>query len=113
MNVYEAGQDWELGGPMVLHSPWWLREHWGRLFEIETIEPRGFAGNHPSWGQHDHGVVVARKTERAASFEELTRVNPSEPREAIALLQEVEHLRAEVQSLRKERDQLLRERTTG
>src|SRR5262249_17727916 len=27
MNVYEAGQDWSLGGPMVLHSPWWIEEH--------------------------------------------------------------------------------------
>jgi len=27
MNAYEAGQDWARGGPMVLHSPWWIREH--------------------------------------------------------------------------------------
>ena len=34
MNVYEAGQDWSLGGPMVLHSPWWIEAHWGRLFDV-------------------------------------------------------------------------------
>jgi SAM-dependent methyltransferase len=34
MTVLNHGQDWELGGPTVFHSPWWLREHWGRAFEI-------------------------------------------------------------------------------
>ena len=39
MNVYLAGQSWELGGPMVLHSPWWIAEHWGRLFDVEQLKP--------------------------------------------------------------------------
>jgi hypothetical protein len=102
MNVYEAGQDWGVGGPMVLHSPWWLREHWGRLFEIDAIEPRRFVEATPSWGQHDHGVVVLRKVDKSVTFDELVRPNPDEPREAIALLHEVDHLRAEVANLRRE-----------
>ena len=103
MNVYEAGQDWDLGGPMVLHSPWWLREHWGRLFEVSELLPRGFAGDARSFGQHDHGAVVLRKTEKVSSFDELIRPARNEPREAIALLHEVDHLRAEVAALRQER----------
>jgi SAM-dependent methyltransferase len=106
MNVYEAGHAWQVGGPMVLHSPWWLREHWGRLFDVERIEPRGFANNAPSWGQHDHGVIVLQKTDKVVSFDDLVRPNPDEPREAIALLHEVNHLRAEVASFRQAVDRL-------
>ena len=31
------------GKPNVLHSEWWLREHWGRLFVFERLDPAGFA----------------------------------------------------------------------
>jgi SAM-dependent methyltransferase len=101
MAVYEEGQDWELGGPMVLHSPWWIEEHWGRLFEIERLMPAGFHANEASEG--NQGVVVMRKTDRAVGYEELVRLDPSEPREASALYHDVEHLRAEVARLRRNR----------
>jgi SAM-dependent methyltransferase len=56
---------WEAGGPAVLLAPWWVKEHWGRLFEIVTLEEAGFAERFwrgrkdPSWG--GQGVVLARK----------------------------------------------------
>jgi SAM-dependent methyltransferase len=101
MNVYEAGQSWELGGPMVLHSPWWIEAHWGRLFEIERLEPRSFFEREVEFPQDDHGVVVLRKTPaRAPTAGELKWLDPAEPREANALHHDVLHLRAEVASLR-------------
>ncbi len=30
----------EGSGPRVLHSPWWLRSHWGRAFEILSLRGR-------------------------------------------------------------------------
>jgi SAM-dependent methyltransferase len=30
----------DLGGPFVYHSEWWLREHWGRAFEVVFLERR-------------------------------------------------------------------------
>jgi SAM-dependent methyltransferase len=29
MNVLTADRGWDEGGPTVLLSPWWIREHWG------------------------------------------------------------------------------------
>jgi len=107
MNVYEAGQDWEVGGPMVLHSPWWIEAHWGRLFAIERLRPRGFLEGAAEPGQDDHGVAVLRKTPGTVSVEELERLDPAEEREATALHHDVLHLRAEVAALRAKADGFL------
>ncbi len=96
MNVYEEGQEWDLGGPMVLHSQWWIESHWGRLFEIIAFDPAASV----SIGDRQ-GVVVAQKTELTATFEELVALDPAEPREASALHHDVLHLRAEVAELRR------------
>lgn len=100
MNVYQAGQPWTLGGPMVLHSPWWIRAHWGRLFDVRLVRSRDFLDPGESAGQDNHGVVVLQKDERVVAAAELERVDPGEPNEAPALLHEVAHLRAEVTALR-------------
>lgn len=39
MNVLRHDQGWDLGGPMVLMSDWWVDEHWGRAFEILDRKP--------------------------------------------------------------------------
>jgi SAM-dependent methyltransferase len=102
MAVYESGQGWELGGPMVLHSPWWVREHWGRLFEVVDVRARGFFDDSGQRAQDDHGVAVLKKRSGPTSLTvpDLERANPSEPREASALQHDVLRLRAEVASLR-------------
>jgi SAM-dependent methyltransferase len=96
MSVYQEGQGWDLGGPMVLHSPWWIEEHWGRLFEIERLLPRGFDPRSPAPERDDHGAVVLRKASASLGAEELERIDPANPREAAALHREVQHLRAEL-----------------
>ena len=100
MNVYFEGLSWSQGGPMVLHSPWWIREHWGRLFSIERLEDSYFGSGEPGVGQDNHGIVLLRKTDRTVSYEDLIRINPDERRETSALYHEVQHLRKEVASLR-------------
>lgn len=99
MNVYECGQSWALGGPMVLHSPWWVREHWGRLFEVLEVRPRRFFEQGDSQ-LDDHGVAVVRKVGPAVSVAELERIDPAEVREVSALRHDLLHLRAEVAGLR-------------
>jgi SAM-dependent methyltransferase len=100
MTVLNHGQDWELGGPTVFHSPWWLREHWGRAFEIvemrEGIAPR------------EHGLVLLR---RRAGVEVtpalLEHVDAArEPREIDALRWQVRMLQREGAALRAARDAL-------
>jgi SAM-dependent methyltransferase len=99
MNVYECGQAWALGGPMVLHSPWWIREHWGRLFDVVDVRSRGLFEQSDSQ-MDDHGVAVLRKAGRSVSVAELERIDPSEEREVSALRHDLLHLRAEVAGLR-------------
>jgi SAM-dependent methyltransferase len=85
MNVLRPGNAWEHGGPMVLHSPWWLREHWGRAFEVLALDPLGFP---------PHGLIVLRRRGVPPSIDELERL-PSDPRELIALRHNVAQLEAE------------------
>jgi hypothetical protein len=96
MNVLRNGQSWDLGGPMVLHSPWWIREHWGRAFDVLELQPHGF-GTRPGDG---HGAVVLRRNDRKVTREDLERVNPGEPREASALRHNLDMVQAEVADLR-------------
>src|ERR671930_1887008 len=38
MNVIKKWNAWEEGGPIVFHSEWWIREHWGRAFDVVFLE---------------------------------------------------------------------------
>lgn len=39
MNVLRHDQSWDIGGPSVFMSDWWVREHWGRLFDVVASAP--------------------------------------------------------------------------
>jgi SAM-dependent methyltransferase len=92
MNVLFPFNSWDIGGPLVAHSEWWLRARWGRAFEIVDLRPGDPAGPPPLFGQ---GVVVLRKRAGRIAPDELERPEPEEPRELDAL-------RANVASLRRE-----------
>jgi SAM-dependent methyltransferase len=96
MNVIRYGQSWDLGGPMVLHSPWWIREHWGRGFEVLELKPHGFA-TRAGDGQ---GVVLLQKNDADVTREELERIDLADPREAAALRHNLDMVQAEVADLR-------------
>jgi SAM-dependent methyltransferase len=76
MNVLAYGVSWDEGGPMVMHSPWWIREHWGRAFEILDLRAR------TEWGE---GVVAMRRRDTNPTPEELERIDPRDEREVLAL----------------------------
>jgi SAM-dependent methyltransferase len=96
MNVIKYGQSWDLGGPMIVHSPWWIEEHWGRAFEILSLEPDGFGAK--PW--LDHGSVLMRRRDREIDAEELERIGERDPREPHALAHNVKQLHAEALELR-------------
>jgi SAM-dependent methyltransferase len=98
MNVVHYGQSWDLGGPQVFHSPWWLREHWGRAFEIVTLWESGF--NFPHRREAGQGAVVMRKKPVTLTTKDLERVNPEEPREITALQHNIEQLHFESKKFR-------------
>jgi len=86
MNVIRAGLDWDHGGPSVSHSEWWLRAHWGRAFEILSIDEKGLEGQ---------GLVVMRRRDVTLTTEELDRPEPDEPRELSAAIHQGRQLYAE------------------
>lgn len=87
MNVLHADRGWKQGGPIVLLSPWWIREHWGRAFEIERLDDGATGGT--------HGLVVARPKPNPPQASELERVDASEPREIEAMRHNIRQLRRE------------------
>jgi SAM-dependent methyltransferase len=91
----KPGRSWAVGGPDVYASEWWLREHWGRGFEIAAIRPAtdldAMAG---------HGWLVVRRDERPCVPVELARVDPGDPREVASLQLNVEILSEEARELR-------------
>jgi SAM-dependent methyltransferase len=93
MNVLGPSASWDVGGPLVVHSEWWLRAHWGRAFEIVHLGPGDPPGRPPLYGQ---GVLVMRKKPGAVTVEELEAYEPNEPRELTALRQNVLSLRREI-----------------
>ncbi|MBS1675764.1 MAG: class I SAM-dependent methyltransferase [Actinobacteria bacterium] len=96
MMVLAPGQAWSAGGPMVFHSPWWLRAHWGRAFDIVSLGESGFAVPDPDNGQ---GLVVMRRKDVQLRPEDLRRV-ADDPREAGALDHNVDRLMGELEALR-------------
>jgi SAM-dependent methyltransferase len=83
MAVVEHWHSWDRCGPMVFHSEWWIRAHWGRAFEVLKIRrPRPSGDGPPAmW----HTLVLARRRPVQLSPDELERPEPDEPRELEAL----------------------------
>jgi SAM-dependent methyltransferase len=101
MNVFKPGTPWDDGGPLIVHSEWWLHAHWGRAFEIAIAQRGDPAGGSPLFGQ---SIVVMRKRPVAVTREELERADAEEPRELAAARENVATLRTEVEELRSEND---------
>lgn len=100
-NFAMVGNPWPKGGPAVYHSPWWIRAHWGRLFEVENL--RDFEGTEFP----EHGVVLLRKDNRPPpSREDLLAPEPNEPREITALHKNVADLQKEVLAATDETERL-------
>jgi SAM-dependent methyltransferase len=97
-NDLHLGTPWSAGGPTVLHSPWWLRSHLGRAFEVVDLRP--YADAEQRWG---HGLICLRKRAgREAGLADLERPDPNEPRELSSLRHNVRQLRRELRHLRRE-----------
>ena len=77
MMVLRRDQGWELGGPMVLMSDWWIDEHWGRAFEVLQRTP-----------VHGQTWVLLRKRDVTISPEDLEAPG-DDRREALALQREL------------------------
>lgn len=88
---------WTLADAWIFHSEWWLREHWGRAFEVSEIvrPPRGDDGS----PQITHSYIAMRKRPVQLTRAELERPDPDEPRELAAVHTNFRLLRHEVDEL--------------
>lgn len=124
MHVEHFGSGFEDSwGPAVYLSEWWLRAHWGRAFEMESIEPEGFPSEEVDEpNRTGQGVAVLRKKPVAVTPEMLAAPS-SDARELEAALHSRElvyrelaitrqHLTAELQRLNAEAD-LVRQHPTA
>ena len=100
MLVLPTGPDLEFAN--VFHSPWWLRAHWGRAFEILLLDESGF-GTERGRG---HGVLLMRRRESDLEPAALERPEPGEPREAEAQAHAIEVLFDFGQRLRQRSERL-------
>jgi SAM-dependent methyltransferase len=104
MFTFREGQSWDLGGPMVMHSQWWIAEHWGRAFDVLRISPAGFS----QLGADglSQGIVALRKRDVELTPADLERIDPAEPREAPALARNLAYVQREVLDLREGLDRI-------
>jgi SAM-dependent methyltransferase len=91
MASFNFHQDWEIGGPSVLLAEWWVREHWGRAFEILQF------GHADDWVDHD--FVVMRRRDLVLSVEDLEAVDHRDAREYASLAFNLELLERQQQQL--------------
>jgi len=110
MNVLNYGRSWDKGGPTVFHSEWWLREHWGRAFDVDSVEEHGVMLG-PQW--NGQGVVLLRKRVVEITAEELERIDTDDAREIEALRHNLRQLHYESQSARETVDWLQSQRAVA
>jgi SAM-dependent methyltransferase len=97
MTVLKKWNPWDSGGPIVFHSEWWIREHWGRAFDVLALERHDPHDDHfsPPSGQ---GAVVLRPRPDRPDAEAL-RAPANDSRELAALQDNVEQLQQEASEL--------------
>jgi SAM-dependent methyltransferase len=92
-----VSRKWDGPAAWVFHSEWWLREHWGRGFEVQRIDrpPRGSNGQ----PEVTHSYLALRKRDVELSADVLRRIDPQEHRELAGLqtslqlaYRDIEHL---------------------
>jgi SAM-dependent methyltransferase len=88
---------WTAQDAWVFHSEWWLREHWGRLFDVEAVaRPRRTPSGAPPV---THSYIALRKRAVMLSKADLEHCNPAEPRELAGLQTNMRLLRQELDSI--------------
>jgi SAM-dependent methyltransferase len=59
METYFEDRSWDLGGPQVFHSSWWVIDNWGKILPVQYVVREGMA----NW----QSIAVMRKLEPTSS----------------------------------------------
>jgi SAM-dependent methyltransferase len=93
MNVLRHSHPASDGGPLVMMSEWWVREHWGRPFEVLEIVPQ----------IHNQSWALLRRREVELTVQDVERPG-NDPREAVALRHNLQQAQREIEALRRDED---------
>jgi SAM-dependent methyltransferase len=93
MNVTKTWNPWDSGGPIVFHSEWWIREHWGRQFEVLFLERHD-----PAEEPRSQGAALLQGRPERLETADLERPGV-DPRERDALEHNIEQLNCEAGEL--------------
>jgi SAM-dependent methyltransferase len=85
--------------PNVLHSQWWLREHWGRAFEIIELRP---GEEFPT-----HAWALLRACDGELKPEQLEREDPDDRRYHAARRYQLELFRAEGEEIKRRHEEIV------
>ncbi len=99
--------DPEMNWPNVLHSHWWLREHWGRAFEILELSEGADESDDNGGVSPTQGWALMRPRQGELTPADLERENPEDERYRAARRYQFELLRAEGEELKRRHEQLL------
>jgi SAM-dependent methyltransferase len=88
---------WEGPDAWVFHSEWWLREHWGRAFDVLTVRRPPRAPNGAP--QITHSYIALSRREVGISERDLERIDGREPRELAGLQTSLRLARTELSAL--------------
>jgi SAM-dependent methyltransferase len=97
-NTVLHGNPWDVGGPLTFISPWWLKEHWGRAFDILQLLP--YAARQCDGTPAGHGMALLRKRPGHVSIPDIDKPVVDEPREIRALQHNRKQLANELIALR-------------
>jgi len=83
----------EEGGPFSFTSSWWVREHWGRGFELASYRRAGVLMEHTDSG---YGMSSWRRADGPpVSADDFSAVDAADPREAVVWQRQLELWAAE------------------
>jgi SAM-dependent methyltransferase len=99
--------DPEMDWPNVLHSHWWLREHWGRAFEILELAPGASMEHENGITCPTQGWIALRPRQGELSAADLEREDPADERYLEARRYQYELLRAEGEELKRRHEGLV------
>ena len=87
---------------MVLMSEWWIREHWGRAFDVVRILPRT---HHQNW-------ALLRRRDVEPTVEELERP-ADDRREYVAAKHNLRQVQREIEAAEREHEREIEEVRSG
>lgn len=81
MVIWGTGRNWDVGGPVIFHDRWWIKQRWGRGFDLLRLDEAP-TGEALGAGQ---SIVLMRAKDVPVTPDLFRRIDPDSAAEAEAL----------------------------